>query len=58
MTLPPPEGFNYKRVIVSLASVLRARASDWRQTIQLREMAVKGKSCVPCSKATPGPRKR
>lgn len=58
MTLPPPESFNYKRAIVSLASVLCARASDWRQKIQLREMAVKGKSGVPGRKAIPGPKKR
>lgn len=54
MKLTPPESFNYKGAIVSLASALAsACGSDWRQKIRLRDMAVKGKSYLcarqPCN---------
>lgn len=51
MKLTPPEGFNYKGAIVSLASALSASGSEWRQKIRLREMAVKGKSYL-CARQT------
>lgn len=58
MKLTPPESFNYKAATLSLASALNACRNDWRQKIQLRGMADKGKSYLcarqPCNTRAQG----
>lgn len=58
MKLTPPESFNYKAATLSLASALNACRNDWRQKIQLRGMAGKGKSYLcarqPCNTRAQG----
>lgn len=58
MKLTPPESFNYKAATLSLASALNACRNDWRQKIQLRGLADKGKSYLctrqPCNTRAQG----